>query len=557
MDDNDETIHADGNLLRSIIVTEVKMRPKGKLTTSTTPHFVAPPPPTTDPPPNLLDENDITDDFRRSIDDALRGLEAVYQTASLPPSSTEHEQNIPIEKIATSTVNTATTTTTTTRTSSPPPMKVIQYGVTNVPIGKSKEKTIATKTNEVDRDNTKNLADIIRQMAEQQKIVSERLANQQNDEIQLIDTEKDVRPKLVELVDEMNELIMDSIEVVTAEDYPTTSLSNETIVKMVPPMAKEESEGEIERLVGEIKEHGERSHSRENLPSTIITSKQPSSYSIGLTSPIHNEQSMSPSKSVARSKKTKLTSDNRPKSFIANEDTPKKNRSSFSKQISLDELASLMQTGLSNPNLPMSTTKLGVSTSSGKIDDKDHVRTATSEPFAKVTTSSISRILEEHQPIVDESAVPASSSAAALAQHVVPVETKSTVVKSPVHNVTYTEIIHSESRDGEQSRRFVTESYNEHPSNDDEQTTTLKVVTKSEFSNDPTTGEKIMEQSVQVITVKVRNETIKTTVQHASIPSSLTDHPDGSYERRPVSELVKNFETVTNTGTGHSNGTTD
>ena len=47
------------------------------------------------------------------------------------------------------------------------------------------------------------------------------------------------------------------------------------------------------------------------------------------------------------------------------------------------------------------------------------------------------------------------------------------------------------------------------PTKDDEQTTTLKVVTKSEFSNHPILGEKIMEQSVQVITVKVRNETIK------------------------------------------------
>lgn len=91
-------------------------------------------------------------------------------------------------------------------------------------------------------------------------------------------------------------------------------------------------------------------------------------------------------------------------------------------------------------------------------------------------------------------------------------------VNSPSsHNVQYTEIIHSESRDGEQSRRFLTESYDDLPTQDDEQTTSLKVVTKSEFSNRPDSGEKIMEQSVQVITVKVRNETTTTTT---SLPST-------------------------------------
>lgn len=81
------------------------------------------------------------------------------------------------------------------------------------------------------------------------------------------------------------------------------------------------------------------------------------------------------------------------------------------------------------------------------------------------------------------------------------------IIHSPSHNVTYTEIIHSESRDGEQSRRFLTESYDELPTHEDEQTTSLKVRTKSEFSTRPDSGEKIMEQSVQIITVKVRNET--------------------------------------------------
>jgi hypothetical protein len=100
-------------------------------------------------------------------------------------------------------------------------------------------------------------------------------------------------------------------------------------------------------------------------------------------------------------------------------------------------------------------------------------------------------------------------------------------VKSSSHNVTYTEIINSESHDGEQSRHFKTESYDELPTKDDEQTTSLKVVTKSEFSNHPLLGEKIMEQTVQVITVKVRNETIKTTN-----PSQTSNNNEISYDKK-------------------------
>ena len=70
------------------------------------------------------------------------------------------------------------------------------------------------------------------------------------------------------------------------------------------------------------------------------------------------------------------------------------------------------------------------------------------------------------------------------------------------HHVTYTEIIRSESRDGEQTRRVKSESYDE-PT---QPSSTMKITTKSEFSADPTSGEKIMEQSVQVISVKVHNE---------------------------------------------------
>jgi len=556
VDENDETIHHDGNLLRSIIVTEVKMRPKTTTTittTSHTPQFVPPPPPSTAPPPigsTLLDENEITDDFRRSIDAALKGLEAVYQTSS-PSSVSGQQQRQPIH------VETVKTT----RTSSPPPPKVIQYGVTNAPLPRSISKERTTVNNEVVApivvDSTANLAEIIHQMAEQQKLVAERLAKETLAENEPLLIETDIQPKLVALVDSMSDLMMDSIEITTESQIgnPVPPLTTETIEKLVNVTAKDESEGEIQRIVREIKEHGEKFESKESLPSITTSAKQPSSYSIGLTSPLSNESLMTASiasaSAVAPSvtTKSKLRGDNRPKSFIATEENSMKDRYNLNKQISLDELAHLTQTGLSNPHLPTSTTKLGISTSSGKIEEEEQMPIVTSDPLTNMATS-ISQIIEEHHPILDELSS-SSPPTAATAPVVTPVETQPHV-KSPTHNVTYTEIIHSESRDGEQSRRFVTESYNEHPSNEDEQTTTLKVVTKSEFTNHPTTGEKIMEQSVQVITVKVRNETIKTTVQHASIPASSSDN-EANYERRPVSELVKNFEYAA-TGTNINNG---
>lgn len=535
IDENDDTIHHDGNLLRSIVVTEVKMRPKpispSRPTTSSTPLFIPPPPPTTAPPANLLDENEITDDFRRSIDAALKGLEAVYQTSS-PPRVSEHSQEIHVDR----------TTTSTTRTSSPPPPKVIQCGVTNPPLPKSisKEQTALAALPVKSHDSTSNLAEIIRQMAEQQKTVSERLAKEANHGSEPILIQADIQPKLVALVDNMNELMMDSIEVTTCSEIgnPMPPMPSDTVGKLVTVVTKEGTPAEIERIVREIKEHGEKFESKESLPNIVSTVKQPSSYSLGLTSPLSNESIMTLSSSSTTQTKSKLRSENRPKSFIATDDRSGKDRFNLNKQMSLDELANLTQTGLSNPHLPSSTTKLGISTSSGKIEEEERFPTVTSEPLTKIATS-ISQIIEEHHPIFEE---PSFSSPAASAPVVTPVQTHATV-KSPSHNVTYTEIIHSESRDGEQSRRFITESYNDHPSNEDEQTTTLKVVTKSEFSNHPTSGEKIMEQSVQVITVKVRNETIKTTIQQASLPLSSTDN-EIAYERRPVSELVKNFEVV-------------
>ncbi|CAF1173577.1 unnamed protein product [Rotaria sordida] len=532
LDENDETIRHDGNLLRSIVVTEVKMRPKR--TTANSPLFIPPPPPPL--PSKVLDENEISDDFRRSIDAALKGLEAVYQTPTTtttttrpPPPILEHIREIHFDKITKST---------------PIPI-AIQYGVTNVPLSKStlKEKTTILSNDIPDTiDHTVNLAEIIRQMAEQQKIVNEQLSKENNEEKEQEIFQADIQPKLVGLIDSMNDLMMDTIEVTTCSEIgsPISSLQHDTIEKVVTTKPTDESQDQIERIVKEIKQHGEKFESKESLPPLIATSKQPSSYSLGLTSPLQNEPIMTSSITSTSQQKTKLRRENRPKSFIANEETPlKKDFYNLNKQTSLDELVHLTQTGLSNPNLTTSITKLGVSTSSGKIEEEEQhqIPIVTAEPLTKMPTS-ISQIIEEHRTILDEP----SSTTFPPPPVVTPVDTHIRA-KSPSHNVTYTEIIHSESRDGEQSRRFISESSDQNPLNDDdEQTTTLRVITKSEFSNHPTLGEKIMEQSVQVITVKVRNETIKTTIQQTTLPST-TDN-NNTYERRPVSELVKSFEVV-------------
>ncbi len=523
MDENDETINHDGNLLRSIIVTEVKMRPKPPQTTTIrSPLFVPPPPPPPLPTPKQLDENEITDDFRRSIDAALRGLEAVYHTSTItssPPPS-EQVQQTNIGKPAKRAV-------------SPPPL-VLQYGVTNAPLPKSISKEQTSLPPDVPPpppvDHTVNLAVIIRQMAEQQKFASEHLSKDVHDEGLI---QSDIHPRLG---DDTNELMMDAVEITTRSqiDNPIPPLEYATAQKSVTVIPNGESQEQIERIVKEIKEHGDKFESKESLPAIVTATKQPSSYSLGLTSPLQAEPIITSSTTSPLQPKAKLRSENRPKSFIANEEVPSKDHYKFIKQLSLDELAHLTQTGLSNPNLTTTTTKLGISTSSGKIEEEEH----TPKPLTKMPTS-ISQIIEEHRTILDE---PSSTTSPPQQPPIVtPIDTHIRV-KSPSHNVTYTEIIHSESRDGEQSRRFITETYDEQPSNEDEQTTTLKVITKSEFSNHPTLGEKIMEQSVQVITVKVRNETIKTTIQQASLPST-TDNGI-TYERRPVSELVKNFEVV-------------
>jgi len=300
--------------------------------TTTLPQFTSPPPPP--PPTKLLDERQIRDDFRRSIDAALKGLEAIYQTS--PIISSEQPQTCHIDQ-------------------SDDPLTNIVH----------------------------------------KKKVSEPSISQ-----------IDIQPKLVGAVDNINEIVLDTIETTTGSQIGGNPI----------PL-----NNDIER--------------RENL----LTNQSLS---------LHNEESIS-----FPHEKIKLNNENRPKSFNVNENNDDKNQYNFNKRISFDE---------TGQNLPKSINKI--------------------EEYNKTLSESLSTPVDMN-----------------------------TIIKSPSHNVTYTEIIHSESHDGEQSRRFVTESYDELPSKDDEKTTSLKVTTKSEFSNHPSLGEKIMEQSVQVITVKVRNETVTQT----------------------------------------------
>ena len=525
LDDNDETINHDGNLLRSIVVTEVKKHSKPTPTTTSSSFISSPPPP---PSLKLLNEDKVTDDFRCSIDAALKGLEVIYITSEAPatsPSTSKNIQNINVDKAAITTHS--------------PPL-VIQYGVTNVPIPKSvsKEQTMLSNDLPATNDTTANLAEIIHQIDEQSKIANKQLLNANNGEKDHDKILHDIQPQLAQLVDNTNDLVMDTVEVTTCSQIgDLMPLFNDNTVKRADAnVPNDNAQGQIERIVKEMKEHGEKHKSKDNLSAIVSIVKQSSSYSLGLTSPLHNAPSMMTSKSFAQ-QKPKLQIGNRPKSFNANEETNSKDHFNLDKQTSLDELVSLTRTGLSNPNLTTSVTKLGISASSGKIEEEEQMPIVTAEPLTKKSTS-ISQIIEEHRPILNE----ASSTAFLPPPAVTPVDTAHVKVKSPTHNVTYTEIIRSESRDGEQSRHLITESSDQNASNDDEQITTLKVITKSEFSNHPSIGEKIMEQSVQVITVKVRNEMIKTTVPQTSLPSTTDD--DIEYEQRPVSELVKNFEII-------------
>ncbi|CAF3488829.1 unnamed protein product [Rotaria socialis] len=386
IDDNDDALNQDGNLLRSIIVTEVKMRPKPIATHSTLFSAVAPPPP---PSAKLLDENEIGDDFRRSIDAALKGLEVIYQTS--PTKSSGKTQNVLADKAASSSSN------------------------------------LTRPTSEV---NAANLADINHE---------EKITKSINDEEQAIN-QIDIQPKLVVAIDHMNEIMLDITETTTESDIENPISS--TLVDTTDQLAN------VERIVKEVKEYGDDTNElKEALPEQQSSSSDPLDHAQTL----QNEESLT---SSVLEQQTKLNDENNSKSSIVNEEKS----GEYQNQ--------------SNESAHLPTSKPEISTSSSDEIEK--------EPVVNI-----------------ESVLPA----------VTLCNDTNTTVKSSSHNVTYTEIIHSETRDGEQTRRYITESYDDHPSANDDETTTLKVVTKSEFSNHPSLGEKTMEQSVQVITVKVRNET--------------------------------------------------
>ncbi|CAF1174384.1 unnamed protein product [Rotaria sordida] len=423
IDDNADVLNQDGNLLRSIIVTEVKMRPKlittnpSQQSSSSSP---PPPPPPSSSSSKLLNEYEISDDFRRSIDAALKGLETIYQTSS--PISSQHTKNIHINKILSSNVTSQNPTTNLTE---------INY--------RNKNKVI------------KNIH------------------NDDNNEKQQSISETDIQPKLVNAIDDMNDIMLNIIETATESEIgnPISSTHIDT----------QENITNIERIVKEIQEHGEIHESKENFPI-----KQHSSYSF------QNEELSIP-------QQIKINDDNYSKSFIVNEEKFDKDEYNFNKEKIFNEL---IQTNLSTSN---------------KIEN---------DISSKISTLP-SSIIENHNKILSESLLPSTD--------------MNTSIKLPSHNITYTEIIHSETRDGEQSRRFITESYDDCPSTNNDETTTLKVVTKSEFSNHPTLGEKIMEQSVQVITVKVRNETI--TTRNSSQTSSNNDI---NYDKQSIKNDINTID---------------
>ena len=182
------------------------MRPK-PITTS--PVFTVPPPPP--PSSKLLDEHEISDDFRRSIDAALKGLEAIYQT-SPTTSSSNHTQEIPVQKTLTT--------------------------------------NILPKL--ITEDHTANLTEIVHQISKQEKVISESIS------------QIDIQPKIVGLVDDVNEIMLDSIEATTQSEIgnPMPPIHYETIEKLVTIIPNESS-------VESIKKHEEISESKENL--LIIT----------------------------------------------------------------------------------------------------------------------------------------------------------------------------------------------------------------------------------------------------------------------------------------------
>ena len=74
-------------------------------------------------------------------------------------------------------------------------------------------------------------------------------------------------------VDDMNELMMDTIEVTTCSEIgnPVSLLNNDTVGKIVTVPLQDETPEHIERIVKEIKEHGEKFESKNSLSTIIAT----------------------------------------------------------------------------------------------------------------------------------------------------------------------------------------------------------------------------------------------------------------------------------------------
>ncbi|CAF1253085.1 unnamed protein product [Didymodactylos carnosus] len=561
IDDTDDALNHDGNLLRSIVVTEVKMRPKTTTANLEQQQHTIP------------DEQGINEDFRRSIDAALAGLQQIYHKPSTT-DSTEHQTtnrcSIPVSIVSSNRPESPIVQQTTSHEkviSAALDHSNLQHGMANTndkntlshPSSKDdlapyltttsiedlisnnranidktdeaiyrdlctivKKSTSTDTTDDQPHDGFQHLADIVRQIAESQNQLNQHITAS-NAQI-FMPPPIDIQPRIVNMIDNVNELMIDSIESTTKAEIgePILPQKYDTVEKLVLiAQQQKSSHTNIERIVQELKEHGENTHhsllsSQEhpNIEYIVRELKEHSEKMLHADGKLANYPVDITSKPIASisSKKeyANLCYENRPKSFISDDklsSDDRTNHHSLDKQMSesyLDDMTHLTRVGISNPTLPTSKP-----TSPTKInEEKDEQQ--------PVVSTSINSIIEEESELNKPIA------------HVTQGESKRS------QNVTYTETITSQNN-GEKSSRTITESYDEPLDNDKntDQTTTLKVVTKSEFSR-PKSGESIMEQAVQVITVKVRNET---TVNN--------ENDDIDYERRPVNEIVKNFEQET------------
>ena len=432
VDDNDDALNQDGNLLRSIIVTEVKMRPKPAAAAAvapTSPLFTVPPPPSA----RLLNEHEISDDFRRSIDAALKGLETIYHSSASPTTTAPStSQQIHVDRTGTSSA---------VRTVSPPSASITS-----------------------ERNNTANLTSTVHQRSDHGKDIK-KLITHANDELQ--QQQPPPQPQAMTPTDSRTKKMVGFAD----DTFNDTFDSMETKDRLHPVLATPDES---------IDQSATGSPTSPNNDAVILSSPGDLSSSVDADVSAATTSSPPPPPRTAD-----MHGEQRPHSLIANDVHADKDQHHLDKQTSLDQLGQpLTQTDPSSQRKP---------------DLSDSFATST------MAAAALSDRSDERNPILPD------CSSAPVVVAAVSNETNATV-KSPSHNVTYTEIIHSESHDGEQSRRFITESYDEQASNENDSPTTRQVITKSEFSTNASLGEKTMEQSVQVITVKVRNETTTATV---------------------------------------------